>query len=285
MTFLAFEDSLRRTLSGVALCLSVLTAVVLWLFVKHRDTPIVKADNRALSYVLLISPLLCFLCSLLFPGRPNNHHLHPPTDHIWGCVHCGCFHCSGQNHARDSGLQSHEPGRTRHRLVSGASNGVIAMGSLIQVIFCGVWLGTSPPLIDIDTHSEPRNLIIVSSKGSVTAFSCVLGYLGSLGLGSFSLAFLTRNLPDTFSEAKCLTSSMLVFCSVWVTFLPVHHSTKGKVMVAVEIFSILASSAGLLGCIFAPKCYIILLRPDKNSLKVLRNRIGSRRNRHSGFIS
>ena len=45
----------------------------------------------------------------------------------------------------------------------------------------------------MDTHSEPKVLIIVC-KGLVTAFYYIPGYLGSLALWSFSLAFLAENL-------------------------------------------------------------------------------------------
>ncbi|XP_076996428.1 vomeronasal type-2 receptor 116-like [Tamandua tetradactyla] len=131
------------------------------------------------------------------------------------------------------------PGRRmRQWLASGAPNSVIPTCSLIQLTLCGLWLGTYPPFIDRDTHSKPGSIIIECNKGSVTAFYCVLGCPGALALGSFTLAFLARNLPDAFNEAKLLTFSMLVFCSVWVIFLSVYYSSKGKVMVAMEVFSI-----------------------------------------------
>ncbi|EHB05953.1 Vomeronasal type-2 receptor 26 [Heterocephalus glaber] len=165
------------------------------------------------------------------------------------------------------------PGRRmRQLLVSGAPLYIIPICSLIQLTLCEIWMGTNPPYIGTDAHSEHGHIIIVCSKGSLTAFYCVLGYLGSLALVSFTVAFLARNLSETFNEAKFLTFSMPVFCSVWITFLPVYHSTKGKVMVAMEVFSILASSAGLLGCSFGPKCYNILLRPERNSLHGFRHK-------------
>ncbi|KAM5262779.1 vomeronasal type-2 receptor 116-like [Ctenodactylus gundi] len=276
VTFLAYEDPLGKVLAGSALSLTVLTAAVLGLFVKHRDTPIVKANNRGLSYTLLGALTFCFLCSLLFIGRPNTATciLQQTTFGVGFTVAVSTV--LAKTLTVVLAFKVTAPGRrVRQLLVSGAPNSIIPICCLLQITLCGIWMGTNPPFIDTDAQSEHGHIIIVCNKGSLAAFHCVLGYLGSLALGSFTVAFLARNLPDAFNKAKFLTFSTVVFCSVWLTFLPVYHSTKGKLMVAMEVFSILASSAGLLGCIFVPKCYVILLRPERNSLPKFRDKTHS----------
>ncbi|EGW15356.1 Vomeronasal type-2 receptor 26 [Cricetulus griseus] len=274
--FLNYGDTLGMALVLMATCLSAFTFVILGVFVIHQDTPIVKANNRNLSYTLLISLVVCFLCPLLYIGHPNSASCILQQIVFGVAFTVAVSTVLAKTVTVVLAFKITNPGRRmRYYLVSGAPKYIIASCTIIQTILCAIWLGISPPSINTDAHSEHGHIIIMCDKGSVTAFYIVLGYHGTLALGTFIVAFLARNLPDTFNEAKLLTFSMLLFCTVWVAFLPVYHSTKGKFMVAVEVFSILASSAGLLGCIFIPKCYIILIRPERNSLKKLKEKASS----------
>ncbi|XP_021044686.1 vomeronasal type-2 receptor 116-like, partial [Mus pahari] len=271
VVFLSYEEPLGMALSLISLCFSAFTTVVLGVIVKHHNTPVVKANNSTLTYILLISLIFCFLCPLLFIGHPNTATciLQQITFGIVFTVSVSTVLAKTITVVMAFKMTASR-GIIKYFLVSRTSKYIVPICTLIQVIVCAVWLGASPPSVNIDAQSEHGHIIIVCHKGSDIAFYCVLGYLASLAFGSFTLAFFARNLPGAFNEAKSITFSMLVFCNVWITFIPVYHSTKGKVMVAVEIFSTLASSAGMLGCIFVPKCYTILFRPDRNFLEMIR---------------
>ncbi|XP_069390809.1 extracellular calcium-sensing receptor-like [Paralichthys olivaceus] len=272
--FLSYHEPLGICLTTTSLLGTFICAVVLGIFIHHRSTPIVRANNSELSFQLLLSLKFCFLCSLLFIGRPR----------AWTCQlrHAAfgisfvlCVSCIlVKTMVVLAVFKASKPGggATLKWFGSVQQRGTVLVLTSVQAAICTAWLVSASPAPHKNTQYHNDKIVYECVVGSTVGFAVLLGYIGLLAVLSFLLAFLARNLPDNFNEAKLITFSMLIFCAVWVAFVPAYISSPGKYADAVEVFAILASSFGLLVALFGPKCYIILLRPERNTKKAIMSR-------------
>nr|XP_033488244.1 extracellular calcium-sensing receptor [Epinephelus lanceolatus] len=262
--FLSFHDTMGYILVTLTLLGVVLTAIITAVFHRFRSTPIVKANNSEISFLLLLSLKLCFLCSLVFIGQPS----------VWTCrlrqaafgiSFALCLSCLlVKTIVVLLAFRSNVPGSRALKLFGPSQQRMLILCTTApQVCLCASWiLGAPPfPFRNPNYQASTGKIVVECKEPWPPGFYLVLGYIGLMAFVCLLLAFLGRKLPDRFNEAKLITFSMLIFWAVWISFIPAYVSSPGKFTVAVEVFAILASSFGLLLCIFVPKCYIILFQP------------------------
>ncbi|KAK6618452.1 hypothetical protein RUM43_013645 [Polyplax serrata] len=244
----------------------LLTLFVVGIFVKHSDTPVVRASGRELSYVLLSGILLCYLVTFALVLRP--------TDFVCGVQRFGAGFCFAVVYAalltktnRISRIfNAGKRTAKRPSFISPRSQLIICSGLVgIQVLINGVWIAVSPPRAVHHYPTRDDNHLVCSSHIDAS-YMIAFGYPILLIVICTVYAVLTRKIPEAFNESKHIGFTMYTTCVIWLAFVPLYFGTSNHVPLRITSMAVTISlSASVtLACLFSPKLYIILVHPERN---------------------
>ncbi|XP_045498186.1 metabotropic glutamate receptor 2-like [Colias croceus] len=251
------------TFSGLGIILTILI-VTLWIL--RSSTPVVRASGRELSFVLLTGILMCYLVTFALVLRP--------TDLLCSIQRFGTGFCftvvyaalltKTNRIARIFDASKHSA--RRPSLISPKSQLLICSVLVsIQVVIVVVWQLVSPARAIHHYPTREDNMLVCDSYVDAS-YTIAFFYPVVLIVVCTVYAVLTRKIPEAFNESKHIGFTMYTTCVIWLAFVPLYFGTASHVPLRVTSMAVTISlSASVtLACLFAPKMYIILIRPERN---------------------
>uniref|UniRef100_A0A6Q2Z8V0 Metabotropic glutamate receptor 1 n=1 Tax=Esox lucius TaxID=8010 RepID=A0A6Q2Z8V0_ESOLU len=245
-------------------CLGLMaTLFVTSIFIRFYDTPVVKSSSRELCYIILAGIFLGYLCTFSLIAKPHAAHCYLQRLGIGlsPAMSYSALVTKTNRIARILAGSKKKICTKKPRFMSACAQLVIA--SLLILIQLGIIMALffmEPPevIYDYPSISEVHLICNLSTLGVVAP----LGYNGLLILSCTFYAFKTRNVPANFNEAKYIAFTMYTTCIIWLAFVPIYFGSNYKIITM--CFSVSLSATVALCCMFAPKVYIMLAKPEKN---------------------
>nr|CAB3227948.1 extracellular calcium-sensing receptor-like [Phallusia mammillata] len=277
--YVRWNDAFGISFCCVSILGIIFTLITCGAFIHKRETPLVKATNRELSFFLFVSIIFCFLTPFFYVSKPADWSC-KGRNLLFSLSFTFCISAILVKTLRVlTAFNAKVPVMHRRRakwLGEHLQLMVVMAISFVQVVLCVTWLLVEPPSVErVINPATPNTMVLACEMGSIPIVACVYGYLCILALTAFVLAFRARKLPENFNEAKFVTFAMLIFFIVWLSFIPAYLTTEGTSSTAVYCIAILASTYGLLGCIFFPKLYVIFVTPNRNTIQEVRRTTAS----------
>ncbi|NXN40779.1 TS1R3 protein, partial [Rhinoptilus africanus] len=259
------------TLMSITVSLICLTAA---LFLKNLETPLVQASGGKLNLFALFTLTLLCLSSCLYIGKPSNT-LCMAQQMVYALCLSGCFSTFlvksleitlVTEFPRCAPTLLHWVTRRRAWLL-------VALCLLTECSFCVCYLHLGPDSLQPDYKSLPTEVLLVCTTRSWLAFALMHGYNGCVAFLCFLCTFMVQTSGKKYNIARGITFAILIYLIIWIFFIAIFATLKTVLKPVTQISTILATTLGILGTYYMPKCYIILLKPDLNTVDYFQNSI------------
>ncbi|XP_056282763.1 metabotropic glutamate receptor 1b [Pseudoliparis swirei] len=245
-------------------CLGILvTSFVAFIFVLFRDTPVVKSSSRELCYIILAGIFLGYLCPFTLIARPTVVSCYLQRLLV-GLSAAMCYSALATKTNRIARILAGSKKKIctrKPRFMSAWAQLVIASILISAQLSLEVTLIVMEPPEPIKSYPSIKEVFLICNTSNV-GIVAPLGYNGLLIMSCTYYAFKTRNVPANFNEAKYIAFTMYTTCIIWLAFVPIYFGSNYKIITT--SFSVSLSVTVALGCMFTPKVYIIIAKPERN---------------------
>ena len=278
--FLHWDSAWARVLSGTMILCELACVVTVGVFLGYKETPIVKAANREISFLLLFGLMIGFSVPFAYIGKPTNSNCKLQVI-LFGASFAFSLSIVLARINRTIVVFKYSKVTPKHQskflrkylsmfLYNRTQIMLALFFTVIELLLCVAWLLSSPPRVTARRLTLTERLLMCETR---TSFGHIISnaFIIFLSLLCTFVAFKSRKLPQNYNEAKFISFAMFVFNFIWLTFVGAFYGTPdGQHNVIINCFAILASNFAILALIFGPKLYIILFRPALNQMTVFR---------------
>ncbi|XP_015175379.1 PREDICTED: metabotropic glutamate receptor-like [Polistes dominula] len=248
----------------------ILTIYVWFVFRIYDKTPVIKASGRELSSLLLLSILASFLMTFAIVAEPKTETCAITRFGIGFCYtlcYAALVTKTNRIHRIFNNI-SYSPRKSRY---TSPKSQLLITGILIilEIIVNITWLVTVPPWV---THVYPtRDTRLRICQGlDDTSYMISLIYPFVLIVICTIYAIKTRKCPEGFNETKHIAFTNYTIMVLWLAFVPLYLvSNSNAIRVVTLALSLSLSGLVQLACLFFPKIYIVLIKPEKNTKELV----------------
>ncbi|XP_032588820.1 metabotropic glutamate receptor isoform X2 [Drosophila mojavensis] len=201
-----------------------MTIIVIVLFARNHDTPLVRASGRELSYTLLFGILVCYCNTFALIAKPTigscvlqRFGIGVGFSIIYSALLTKTNRISRIFHSASKSAQ-------RLKYISPQSQVVITTSLIaIQVLITMIWMIVEPP--GTRFYYPDRTEVILKCK--IQDMSFLFSQLYNMILITICTiyAIKTRKIPENFNESKFIGFTMYTTCIIWLAFVPIYFGT------------------------------------------------------------